>query len=81
MSIDLKKYTHIIWDWNGTLLDDAWLCVDVMNGMLEERGMKLKTVDEYRELFDFPVRDYYEKLGFNFKDEPFDKVGMEFITR
>jgi phosphoglycolate phosphatase len=81
MSIDLKKYTHIIWDWNGTLLDDAWLCVDVMNGMLEERGMKLKTVDEYRELFDFPVRNYYEKLGFNFDDEPFDKVGMEFIIR
>ena len=37
--IDLKKYTHIIWDWNGTLLDDAWLCVDVMNGMLGERGL------------------------------------------
>jgi len=78
---DQKKYTHIIWDWNGTLLDDAWLCVDVMNGMLRERGLPLKTLDEYRELFDFPVRDYYAKLGYNFDNEPFDEVGMEFIVR
>lgn len=79
--VDLKKYTHILWDYNGTLLDDAWLCVDVMNGMLGERGMPLRTLDEYREMFDFPVRDYYVKLGYDFDKEPFDIVGMEFIDR
>ncbi len=79
--IELKNYSHIIWDWNGTLLDDAWLCVDVMNGMLKERGMPLKTIDEYMELFDFPVKDYYMKLGYDFDIEPFDEVGMEFIIR
>jgi len=79
--IDLRGYTHIIWDWNGTLLNDAWLCVDVMNGMLAERGLPLKTLDEYRELFDFPVRDYYQKLGYDFDKESFDYVGMEFIIR
>ena len=79
--VDLNKYTHILWDYNGTLLDDAWLCVDVMNGMLGERGMPLRTLDEYRELFDFPVRDYYVKLGYDFDREPFDIVGMEFINR
>ncbi len=76
-----RKYRHVIWDWNGTLLDDAWLCVDVMNGMLAERGLPLKTLDEYRELFDFPVREYYVKLGYDFDKEPFDEVGMEFIVR
>lgn len=79
--IGLKKYTHIIWDWNGTLLNDAWLCVEVMNGMLTERGLPLKTIDAYKELFDFPVRDYYEKLGWDFSIDPFDIVGMEFIVR
>lgn len=79
--VNSGKYQHIIWDWNGTLLDDAWLCVDVMNGMLAERNLPLKTVEQYRDLFDFPVRDYYEKLGYDFKSEPFDKVGMEFIIR
>jgi phosphoglycolate phosphatase len=81
MMIELKNYTHILWDWNGTMLDDAWLCVDVMNGMLKERRLPLRTIEQYKEIFDFPVRDYYLKLGFDFDKEPFDDVGMEFIIR
>jgi phosphoglycolate phosphatase len=76
-----KNYRHIIWDWNGTLLDDAWLCVDVMNGMLKERDLPLKTLEQYKDLFDFPVIDYYLKLGFDFQKEPFEKVGLEFVVR
>ncbi|MEI7661451.1 MAG: HAD hydrolase-like protein [Bacteroidota bacterium] len=79
--IDLKKYTHIIWDWNGTLLDDSWLCVDVMNGMLKEQNLPPVTLEIYKELFDFPVRDYYLKLGWDFDKEPFEMVGMKFINR
>ncbi len=79
--LELNRYTRIIWDWNGTLLDDAWLCVEVMNTMLAERKLPLKTLAEYREVFDFPVRYYYEKLGYDFEKEPFDVVGMEFIHR
>jgi len=73
-----KKYNHIIWDWNGTLLNDAWLCVDVMNGMLAGYSLPLATLEYYRAIFDFPVKDYYEKLGFDFSKDPFEKVGMEF---
>ena len=79
--VNLIKYSFIVWDWNGTLLDDAWLCVDVMNRMLKERGMPLKTLEEYRDLFDFPVKDYYSKLGYDFNSDPFDEIGMEFIIR
>ena len=77
----LDKYTHIIWDWNGTLLNDAWLCVDVMNTMLADRGLPSISLDIYRDIFDFPVRDYYLTLGFDFSIEPFEKVGMEFMVR
>ncbi|MCX6282944.1 MAG: hypothetical protein NTW31_01715 [Bacteroidetes bacterium] len=73
-------YKHIIWDWNGTLLDDAWLCVEVMNGMLEKRGLEKVSLDFYRSVFTFPVRDYYEKLGYDFEKEPFEEVGMEFMV-
>jgi phosphoglycolate phosphatase len=74
-----NKYSHIIWDWNGTLLNDAWLCVDVMNTMLAQRGLPQITLEIYRNIFDFPVRDYYLKLGYNFDNESFEKVGMEFM--
>ena len=73
------KYKHIIWDWNGTIIDDAWLCVDIMNKILEKRNLDLITLDDYREHFTFPVRDYYVKLGFNFDYEPFEVCGMDFI--
>jgi phosphoglycolate phosphatase len=75
----LDKYSHIIWDWNGTLLNDAWLCVDVMNNMLTKRDLPLITLEIYRNIFDFPVRDYYLKLGYDFDVESFEKVGMEFM--
>lgn len=78
--MELSRYSHIIWDWNGTLLDDAWLCVEVMNGMLSKRSLPGLTLDMYRSIFNFPVRDYYLKLGFDFDHEPFEKVGMEFMV-
>ena len=74
-----SKYKHIIWDWNGTLLNDGWLFVDVMNDILDKRNMPLLTLDRYREIFGFPVKDYYVKLGFDLEAEPFEESGMEFI--
>jgi phosphoglycolate phosphatase len=73
------KYKHIIWDWNGTLLDDAWLCVEILNSMLSKRKMKTTTLEQYQIDFDFPVFNYYIKLGFDFSKEPFDDVAREYI--
>jgi phosphoglycolate phosphatase len=75
----INGYKTIIWDWNGTLLDDSWLAVEVMDEMLKSREMQGLSIERYQELFDFPVKDYYEKLGFNFSVEPFELVGLEFI--
>jgi len=73
-------FQHIIWDYNGTLLNDVNLCVEVINDMLSERALPLMTVPKYRELFDFPVKDYYAKAGFDFEKESFEIVGTEFIV-
>ena len=53
------RYKHIIWDWNGTLLDDRWLCIEAINKTLTKRNMNTITDNEYVELFCFPVKDYY----------------------
>ena len=74
-----KDIRQIIWDWNGTLLNDAWLCVEVMNSMLSERNLPLITLEKYRNIFNFPVKAYYELLGYDFASEPFEEVGMEFM--
>ena len=73
------QYKHIIWDWNGTLLDDGWLFVDIMNTILKRRKMNTITLEKYRDIFGFPVKNYYIKLGFDLEKEPFEESGMEFI--
>ncbi len=72
---------HLVWDWNGTLFDDTDLCIDVMNGLLAEHALPQLTRARYHAIFDFPVRGYYEQLGFDFSRNPFEIVGAEFIRR
>jgi len=69
---------HIVWDWNGTLLDDVTACVSSINEMLRVRGLAQLTVDVYRDTFEFPVRNYYDALGFNLEAEDWDAVAREF---
>ena len=73
------KPAYVIWDWNGTLLDDAQTCVDTMNAMLSRRGLPLLTMARYREIFTFPVEDYYRAAGFDFAKEPFPLLAEEYI--
>jgi len=70
---------HIIWDWNGTLLNDRWLCVESINRVLLKKQLPLITEEKYLDIFCFPVEDYYKKLGFDFDKEPFTITGTEFI--
>jgi phosphoglycolate phosphatase len=76
----MDSIKHIIWDWNGTLLDDAWLCVEIMNGMLARRRLPPLTPETYERIFDFPVADYYRKVGFDFSVDPFEKLSDEFMA-
>ena len=70
------KYKHIVWDWNGTLLDDLWLCVNAINYVLQSRNMPLVKTKSYRNIFCFPVIEYYKKLGFDFTKESFPIPGF-----
>jgi phosphoglycolate phosphatase len=72
---------HIIWDWNGTLLDDVDSCVDVLNGMLQRRGLPAVTRKYYKERFGFPVKPFYEGLGFDVSEAAFLALSNEFIAQ
>ena len=76
-----NKYKHIIWDWNGTLFDDIHLCVDVMNGILRKNKMSEISVDHYKNIFTFPVLNYYKLLGLDTSEENFKKLSIEFISQ
>ncbi len=79
----MSRYTHIIWDFNGTVLDDVRLGIDCVNPMLEARGLAtIPSADAYREIFGFPIDDYYRRLGFDFEKEDYDTVlAPEWVAR
>ena len=72
------KYKHIIWDWNGTLLNDLTLCVDLLNVSLEKRKLPAMTEEKYRKKFLFPIKTFYESIGFDFSKEDFTIANDEF---
>ena len=74
-----SNYKHIIWDWNGTLLNDVGLCVDIINGVLSRRNLDSLTINFYRDIFTFPVKNYYKKAGFDFNQYTFEEVGQEWM--
>lgn len=72
----------LIWDYNGTIVDDVELCLSIENRMLQERGMKYGySLEEYRHMFCFPVQDYYRKLGYDFQNESYEELSSEFHRR
>lgn len=54
--------THIVWDWNGTLLHDMAAVVAASNAAFATLGVGPITVQEYRELYCFPIPKFYERL-------------------
>ena len=75
----MNPINTIIWDWNGTLLNDVLISLRSVNILLAERNLKTLAIERYLEVFTFPVQTYYEKLGFDFNDEPFEIVAHRFI--
>lgn len=75
------KYKHILWDWNGTLLNDVWLCVEIATDMLESHREHRLSMEEYKEVFGFPIQQYYTTVGFDFEIESFEDLTVKFISQ
>lgn len=72
-------YKHIIWDWNGTLFNDVELCVKLINSVLAKRELPALSVEQYRSIFTFPVKDYYALAGLDFTKYSFEELGKEWM--
>lgn len=75
----INSYKHIIWDWNGTLLNDVDYCRRIINRILVENNLPELSLEKYREIFTFPVQDYYEAAGLDFGKTSFEVLGKDFI--
>ncbi|MFE7550870.1 HAD family hydrolase [Streptomyces gardneri] len=57
-----KHGKHLVWDWNGTLLDDTGAVIGATNAAFAELGLEQITLERYRELYTVPVPKFYERL-------------------
>lgn len=64
----------ILWDWNGTLLNDTPANVDIFNRVRIECGYEPVSVERYRELYRHPIRDMYKDAGMDLSRHTFESL-------
>ncbi|WP_018347642.1 HAD family hydrolase [Longispora albida] len=70
---------HLIWDWNGTLLDDITLVVAASNEAFASVGGPVVEIEAHRRGFRRPIKDYYsDVLGRLVDDEEFARLDKIF---
>lgn len=69
----------IFFDFNGTIINDVELCFNILNKMLEDNNLPKITKERYKDIFTFPIKEYYQKAGFDFKNKLFEELSLDFI--
>lgn len=62
MGMQQQEAAHIVWDWNGTLLNDNDAIIGATNAAFAELGLEPLTLERYRALYCVPVPKFYERL-------------------
>ncbi|MBR3948174.1 MAG: HAD family hydrolase [Clostridia bacterium] len=76
----MSKFKYIMWDWNGTILDDLQANFDTINKLLSDRKLpSMESLEQYRDLFGFPVINFYEKIGFDLENEKFQDIARDYV--
>lgn len=73
---------YVILDFNGTVLDDIDVCIKAENKTIEHFKLDRPpiTKEEYLDIFTFPVKNYYEKVGFDWNKYSYEEVGAYWFT-
>jgi phosphoglycolate phosphatase-like HAD superfamily hydrolase len=56
------RVSHIVWDWNGTLLDDNTVVLAAVNDVCAYYGRAALTWEEWQGFYSRPVRACYERM-------------------
>ncbi|MET9366045.1 HAD family hydrolase [Streptomyces sp. NPDC006632] len=57
-----KRPAHLVWDWNGTLLDDIATVIEATNAAFAQLGIAPITLERYRDLYCVPIPRFYQRL-------------------
>ena len=77
----MNDIKYIFFDFNGTILNDVELCLDLLNEKLIKQNKQTLTLDEYKHVFKFPIRQYYLDAGLDFNIESYESMADSFIAK
>ena len=76
----MENIRYIMWDWNGTLLDDLQINFEIENDLLRKRGLpEMESIEKYHRIFTFPIIRFYEKMGFDLETERFEDIARDYV--
>lgn len=70
------KYKNILWDWNGTILNDTPVAFEATNILLKRYNYPTITLEYYRDNVDTPIVNFYSKI-FDLTKEDMDTLDNE----
>lgn len=76
----LAKKTTIIWDYNGTVLDDTCHALEAVNDLLSQYALPAIDRPYYLTNFGFPIEKFYRTIGFEVADIGIDKLSEQFVN-
>lgn len=76
----IKNHETIIWDWNGTLLNDYQAAWKAECRLFDKIGHSPRLdIEERKKLFTMPVQEYYRRLGFDFTLSNFEELSHQWF--
>ena len=72
---------HVFFDFNGTIINDLNLCYDLLNEFLIEQGKEKISLERYKDIFRFPIKEYYKLAGIDFNIESYESLSIKFIKK
>ena len=72
---------HLFFDFNGTIIDDVDLCLELLNDILRNQNKPLVDKKRYKEVFKFPIKQYYIDAGVDFEIESYESLAIEFVKK
>lgn len=71
----------LIWDFNGTIVDDCLVGVNIMNQLYLNHSIEAEmTLSKYQDIFTFPIYDYYVAAGLDFSNYSFEDTAKEYMA-
>lgn len=77
----LRPYKYVLWDWNGTIIDDVSLCYEIFLEQARRFNLHHMDLDTYRFHFGFPVEEFYTFAGFTGTTEEYGELAKLFIEK